>query len=239
MTFYNPPCIHPIDARWPWPSCLPGVELAELHFKQATFREEHFKACDIEVPPDVSRAAVKRKVEYLGGRLCAREALQRLKGISSAPSRHDDGSPHWPDSVVGSITHSDGRAAAVVGSRLRYSGLGLDSEKLIADGRANRLLPRVLTVQEQRRFSAELTDNPGLLLTQVFSLKESLFKALYPLTHQRFYFTDAELVTLSPTGEARLRLLTDLSDVWRAGAAIDGQSVIREQRVLSLINIPA
>lgn len=60
-------------------------------------------------------------------------------------------------------------------------------------------------------------------MTLTFSLKESLFKTLYPLTLQRFYFEHAELLEWSADGLARLRLLTDLSAEWRHGAELSGQ----------------
>ena len=63
----------------------------------------------------------------------------------------------------------------------------------------------------------------GLGVTLTFSLKESLFKALYPLTRQRFYFEHAELLEWSVEGYARLRLLTDLSADWQAGRELEGQ----------------
>jgi len=77
------------------------------------------------------------------------------------------------------------------------------------------------------------------LVTRTFSLKESLFKALYPLVKQRFYFQDAEVLDVGADGIARLRLLIDLSEGWRNGAEVDGQFAIFDDYLLSLIAIPA
>jgi enterobactin synthetase component D len=70
-----------------------------------------------------------------------------------------------------------------------------------------------------------------------FSLKESLFKTLYPLTKQRFYFEHAEVLEWSVGGLARLRLLTDLSPAWQQGIEIDGQFCIKDGHLLSLISV--
>ena len=74
-------------------------------------------------------------------------------------------------------------------------------------------------------------------MTLTFSLKESLFKALYPLTQQRFYFEHAEIVEWSPTGTARLRLLTDLSLRWRKGVELEGQFRLTDKHLLSLVSV--
>jgi enterobactin synthetase component D len=75
-------------------------------------------------------------------------------------------------------------------------------------------------------------------LTLVFSLKESLFKALYPLTLKFFYFEDAELLDWQHDGRAKLRLLTDLSESWRRHREVDAQFVKQSGEILSLILIP-
>jgi len=76
------------------------------------------------------------------------------------------------------------------------------------------------------------------LVTRTFSLKESLFKALYPLVKQRFYFQDAEVLEATPGGLARLRLLIDLSQTWRNGALVEGQFACFDGYLLSLVSIP-
>src|SRR5690606_26441508 len=121
---------------------------------------------------------------FLAGRLCAREALQQLNAERSVPAVGTDGAPQWPAGVVGSISHGGGRALAVVGSTQRYAGLGLDIERWLPAARAERLHGEILTPAELQRGEADL----AWLTTLTFSLKESLFKALYPLVRQRFYF---------------------------------------------------
>ncbi|MDQ4346964.1 MFS transporter, partial [Pseudomonas aeruginosa] len=110
-----------------------------------------------------------------------------------------------------------GRRPALLG------GLGLDVETLLEAERARYLHGEILTEGERLRFADDLERRTGLLVTLAFSLKESLFKALYPLVGKRFYFEHAELLEWRADGQARLRLLTDLSPEWRHGSELDAQ----------------
>lgn len=237
MTTSLPACCSALDDQWPWPRPLPELQLIALNFDSSALQDEDFLRCGIEVPPTVQRAVPKRKAEYLAGRLCAREALLRTAGVASAPTTGEDRAPQWPQNCVGSITHSHGWAAAVVGARSNYAGLGLDMELTMQDVRARKLAHQILTEHEQDRFAREMADTPGEFLTLVFSLKESLFKALYPLTRKRFYFEHAEILDWQPSGHAQLRLLIDLSDDWRAHQELGAQFVNRNGRILSLVAV--
>ncbi|MNH41523.1 hypothetical protein D3C79_1030400 [compost metagenome] len=77
----------------------------------------------------------------------------------------------------------------------------------------------------------------GLSVTLTFSLKESLFKALYPIVRQRFYFEHAEVLEWSADGHARLRLLTDLSAQWHHGRELEGQFCLQDDQLLSLVSV--
>ena len=155
------------------------------------------------------------------------------------PGRDEDGVPIWPEAVVGSITHGAGEALAIVGSRCQWSGLGLDVEKRLGTERAAKLAGEILTPAELQRAAGLSAEQLARLVTLTFSLKESLFKALYPLVLTRFYFHDAELFTWSEGGQAELRLLIDLSLEWRAGARLSSQYTEFGDYLLSLVAVPA
>lgn len=236
---HHPECCSPLDDRWPWPHPLPGVCLYSTRYDPAALSQSDFQGCGIARPDTLSNAVAKRQAEYLAGRLCARQALAKVAGQPVVPAIGDDRAPQWPDHCVGSITHGDGWAGALVGSRDHHRGLGLDAETLIPDSRATKLARQILTPAERERFSAVLAATPGKLVTLTFSLKESLFKALYPIVLKRFYFEHAELVDWSNDGSARIRLLTDLSPEWCHGREFDAQFTEHEDKLLSLVWIPA
>ena len=82
-------------------------------------------------------------------------------------------------------------------------------------------------------------DDQALLVTLTFSVKESLFKALYPIVRQRFYFEHAEVLDWTHDGQVRLRLLTDLSAEWRHGSELQAQFGVKDGQLLSLVGIRA
>ena len=100
--------------------------------------------------------------------------------------------------------------------------------------RAERLMAEILTPPELERLDRRQL---GLTVTLTFSLKESLFKTLYPLTRQRFYFEHAEVIDWSTEGLAQLRLLTDLSPQWRHGTVLQGQFCLQDGHLLSLVSV--
>ena len=225
-------CSSPID-HWPLPQTLADVRLLSTHFDPALLDPEDFARWAIPAPKGVS----KRQTEFLAGRLCAHEALRALTGMPFVPPVGEDRAPQWPQGIVGSITHGAGWAGAVVGRQHQWDGLGLDIERLLAPERAERLAGEILTPAEMSRYVALGEGERAELVTRTFSLKESLFKALYPLVKQRFYFQDACVMECTPDGAARLRLQIDLSDNWRKGAEFDGQFATFDGYVLSLISI--
>ena len=148
--------------------------------------------------------AAARRREFATGRLCAHRALAAL-GVRDAPvMRGQRRMPLWPDGVVGSITHSGGACAAAVARRAEFAGVGLDAEAL--EPLSERVLARICSDAERRALARLPEHAPELWGTVVFSAKESLYKAYFPLTGAFLGFRDAE-VALDPASgafEARL-----------------------------------
>lgn len=235
---FHPACCTPLEAHCPLPLAVTGAAFISCGFEPSLLAFSDFQACGIDTPPSIVRSVPKRQAEFLAGRLCAREALARLGLPGQNIAIGSDRAPLWPAGMVGAITHGDGWAAAIAAPAKLQQGLGLDVETLLTPERAQRLAKEILTPPELARLpgSAEKT---ALAVTLTFSLKESLFKALYPLVRQRFYFEAAELLAWSLDGRARLRLLHDLGSGWPSGTELEGQFCVLEQQVLSLVSIPA
>ncbi len=231
----HPACCSPLSEHWPLPRALPGVHLLSTRFDPQLLDPEDFDRWGLPAMAAVS----KRQTEFLAGRICAYEALRRVTGVPGIPAVGEDRSPCWPTGVVGSITHGAGWAAVVAARSELWRGLGLDVEKRLPVTRADRLAGEILTPRELEGYAALDDSQRALRVTLTFSLKESLFKALYPLVKTRFYFQEAELIHHDSSGHARLRLLNDLSDEWKAGAELNGQFVQFDDYLLSLVSIPA
>lgn len=224
-----PPCLHDLDVS-AWDQ---GLYLARCRFEPEQLRDDAFQHARIPQPAGLQSAIAKRRCEYLAGRVCAATAGEALTGESLIPALGEDRAPLWPAPLVGAITHSHGRAAALVGHRDQWRGLGLDYEAWLAPRRALRLAEEILTGEERQALQGLDEAQQARRVTLTFSVKESLFKALYPLTGRRFYFQDAAL-----DGEDRIRLLTTLSADWRQGETLPYQWRDEDAGLLSWIRIP-
>lgn len=231
----HPACCTPLQDHWPLPLALSGVQLISTRFEPDLLDPEDFDRWGIPA----MRAVSKRQTEFLAGRICAYEALRRVTGVPGIPTTAEDRSPCWPSGIVGSITHGAGWAAVVVARSDQWRGLGLDVEKMLPVARADRLAAEILTPRELEGYAGLDDAQRAMRVTLTFSIKESLFKALYPLVKTRFYFQEAELTHHDTDGNARLRLLNDLSEEWRTGAELEGQFVQFDDYLLSLVSIPA
>jgi enterobactin synthetase component D len=179
----------------------------------------------VRLPPELEGAAHHRKVHYAAGRYCAIQALRTL-GMHGPPpgiGRTADGLPAWPDNVVGSITHTGDFVSAAVAWQHEARGIGIDSERLMPADTARRVRSIVATAQEIAAARDWTNADDSLAVTLVFSIKESLFKCLYPLAGCRFGYYDASVTDLQPTaGRFRVRLEVPL-EPFRRGAEWEGR----------------
>jgi enterobactin synthetase component D len=121
----------------------------------------------------------------------------------------------------------------MVGHTANWCGLGIDIEQHLSNKIAQEIAPVALTSYEQANFG-----NDPLWVTLIFSAKESLFKALSPLTNRRFDFDAAELC-LNSQFVPHLRLTCDLAPDWRAGHMIKPLLVPCVAGVLTAVALPA
>ncbi len=144
----------------------------------------------------VARAVDKRRREFASVRLCARTALARL-GIEPGPILPGPkGEPCWPEGVVGSMTHCDGYRAAAVARRTAIASVGVDAEPHapLPEG-----VEEAIALPEERRILARLAaSHPGTAWDRLlFSAKESVYKAWFPLTGRWLDFSEC-LITPDP-----------------------------------------
>lgn len=234
-----PTCCTPLNASWPLPDALPHTCWRSTRFNPGQLTADDFQRSGIVAPPSIQRSVAKRQSEFLAGRLCARAALWQLQQLDWVPPIGDDRAPIWPSHISGSITHSTGHAAAIVADKQHWQALGMDLENLLASERAANLADHILTPAELQRRDLLPLEQQALAVTLTFSIKESLFKALYPLVLKRFYFEHAEVLEWTPEGKVRMRLLTELSEEWHLGRELEGQFAVEDDQLLSLVAIKA
>jgi enterobactin synthetase component D len=195
---------------------LPGMPesicQASLRYTIDAAQLARLKDGGIVLPESLANAVLKRQVEFAAGRLCARQALQKLGCDSPATlaiGQHR--APLWPAGYLGSISHGDGLAIAVVAAAREWHGMGIDIECVLSNQAAQPLVEHLMTASE-----LAIGGNAGLTLEHwlslVFSAKESLFKALYPFVGRYFDFLDVEVCELQKQQSCiMLRLVTSLS----------------------------
>ncbi|MFE0702155.1 4'-phosphopantetheinyl transferase [Streptomyces sp. NPDC058872] len=140
----------------------------------------------------------RRRQQFATARACARRCLAELGHPPQPLLPGRGGAPRWPSGVTGSITHCDGYRAAAAARTPTTLTLGIDAEP------AEPLPIGVLgltTSPAERAHLAELADaHPETPWpTLLFSAKESIYKAWYPITGMWLGFRDAT-VHLTPEG---------------------------------------
>jgi 4'-phosphopantetheinyl transferase EntD len=165
----------------------------------------------------IARAVPSRRGEFAVVRNLARACLARL-GYPPVPILPGaGGAPVWPVGVQGSMTHCAGYAAAAVGCSPRIAGIGIDAEldAPLPDG----VLELVATPAEQHRLTPTQPGGPhwDRLL---FSAKEAIYKAWFPMVGDWLDHQDAEIV-FHPHNHSFTALLS------RNGLIINGHHIHR------------
>jgi 4'-phosphopantetheinyl transferase EntD len=141
----------------------------------------------------IAHAVDARRREYATVRSCARTCLQRL-GYPQVPILPGNGgAPTWPAGIRGSMTHCAGYAAAAVAPHPQILAIGIDAEPdaPLPDG----VLDLIATPAEQARLpdTRPEADSPNWDRL-LFSAKESLYKAWFPLVGEWLDHQQAEIL---------------------------------------------
>ncbi|MEU6534785.1 4'-phosphopantetheinyl transferase superfamily protein [Streptomyces sp. NPDC047000] len=176
----------------------------------------------------VSRAVTKRRREFAAVRACARQAMEKL-GVAPQPVLNGEGgAPGWPDGLAGSMTHTDGYCAAALVRAHDLASLGIDAEP--HSPLPDDVVPFVFLPDEAGRLRGLTERRPEIHWNRIlFSAKESVYKAWYPLAGKWLDFTEADIVldpgpetapgaAGAPSGRLRATLLVP-------GPVVDGRAV--------------
>lgn len=145
-----------------------------------------------------------RQVQFVGGRLALRAALEQL-GVEPSPILSDDrGAPILPPGIAASVSHKRDLAVAMA-ARHSHGTLGVDLEDYAPPrlGIADRVL-----VEEEMQAIADLPEGRRwIALLLRFSIKEAVYKALDPYVRRYVDFHEAVVQPdLHGWAEVELRL---------------------------------
>ena len=151
-------------------------------------------------------AVAARRVEFATARHCARLALRRIGAPDGPILRGPKREPVWPEGIVGSITHCTGYRAAAVALASEVLTVGIDAEPHAA--LPARVAERVLDAEERDWLArAPAGVHWGRL---IFSAKESVYKAWFPLARRWLGFDEATVAVDPAAGTFHARLLVEL-----------------------------
>lgn len=190
----------------------------------------------------IENAVEKRRREFVTARACAHTALRRLGLPASAILNGERGEPLWPDGVVGSITHCEGYRGCALAHASTIVTVGIDAEQNapLPDG----VLGEIARPEELSWLGELSRTVPAVCWDRLlFSAKESVYKAWFPLAKRWLGFEDA-LVRIdsrsggigAASGRFSARLLVDGS--WGETGMLTGFSggwLVRDGLVLTAI----
>jgi 4'-phosphopantetheinyl transferase EntD len=141
-----------------------------------------------------------RQPAFVGGRLAARAAAAQLGLGLSSVLPDAEGMPVWPGGLIGSVSHKDDLAVALV-ARDRGATVGVDLED---PKPARPAIGRRVLRPEEIAALAEDSERAWIGTLIRFSLKEAFYKAVFPWV-RRYVGFDEALVEIGPHGDAVVR----------------------------------
>jgi 4'-phosphopantetheinyl transferase EntD len=229
-------CVHSIETN----SANLSTGLRELFPPGALTAELRGSGDPAALYPDEARhlqkAVPKRAQEFAAGRLCARLLLSEFGIHNFAVEVGAHRQPLWPETLVGSITHTTGFCAAVAAPKKCLRSVGIDTE--IAGSVKTELWRSICTPSESAWLRALPQSEQLAAATLIFSAKEAFYKSQFPLTQERLGFHDVSVV-LPAWGEKRgaFRIVANCSIELQRSAALplQGQYLFHEQFITSAI----
>ncbi|MEM9522566.1 MAG: 4'-phosphopantetheinyl transferase superfamily protein [Pseudomonadota bacterium] len=188
-------------------------------------------------PEVLEKAVTKRRAEFLAGRVLAKLALRTLGRFETDIPIGSDRAPVWPDGSAGSISHTRDRCVCLALPGTAFYP-GVDVEALARGREVEAILQTVVNARERAIIEAPTSLSAALRVTLVFSAKETLFKALYPIVRCSFGFDSAELCAPPAEGRLGLRLTRPLHPSLRVGQIYDVRFIATSDHVLTWLAVP-
>ncbi len=212
------------------------LRVGYCRFDTQRFHDGLSQVLAIPLPARLAQAVTRRRAEYLASRFLARQLLQDLGHADFLLTNAPDRSPCWPDGIAASLSHT--RGIAVMAATRQPRCVGIDVEQMMSVETAEETAGMLMN-QAERQLLRALPLPFAAAATLLFSLKESLYKALWPVIRQPMDFHQAALVAVDmPAGEARLSLTTGLSQALPQETLLKAYFRLQPGEVMTLINHP-
>jgi 4'-phosphopantetheinyl transferase EntD len=147
----------------------------------------------------IAHCADKRIQDFTAGRACAHRALSELGILDFSLLAGEHREPIWPASIIGTITHTYGYAAAVVARQRDLRSVGLDCE--VIDSVDEELWSRICTHAEIQRLAQLPPAERDRQAALIFAAKEAFYKCQFPLTREWVGFEDVVIEPVDWPGD--------------------------------------
>lgn len=211
--------------------------IATCCFSSENYHDYYYRVLDIYFPTLLYSAVKKRRAEFLAGRYLACIVLEELGHSNFTLLQGSAREPIWPVNISGSISHCSNKVICAANNKMITASVGIDIEKKIPYKQAKELWTKIINSSEYDLLCQQ--EQPfERLLTITFSAKESLFKALYPMLKNYFYFLDTQLIEIDMKKNTfRLELLKNMHEEFCNGRIFEGVFRVKNNEIITLINI--
>jgi len=162
-----------------------------------------------------STTSEARRIEFARGRVAAHQVLKVLN-VGPSPILRIFGTrlPAWPSGVVGSLSHCPLGAVAIGAGENQVEAVGIDVEQ------ERRVRPKLME-KIATTFEKSWVQSGDII--SLFSAKECIYKALFPLVRAPLGFRDVEIEpdssTRLPEWKFRARLLRAYGTKFQLGTS--------------------
>lgn len=191
----------------------------------------------------LGRVCAGRRSDFAAARSCARRVFSSF-GLPPLPVLPDaDGAPQWPAGLVGSVTHCVGYAAAAVARSQEFLSVGIDAEpvRALPEGvlaKISDAAERAALARLRGRGKSAARPESAQWECVLFSAKESVYKAWFPLTRAWLGFHDAH-VSIDPAAAEFVATLQPGAPPSTGGAprCFTGRFAVREGIVRTAVAV--
>lgn len=152
------------------------------------------------LPPNLTSASPQRKAEFFFGRQLAQNLFSQMKLPGVWLQADQQGVPIWPKNFVGSLSHTvlEGQHLKLwvaVAPKSHLKSLGIDIQRYFSFEEFELLKNEVFNTNELTLLYSSPYP-PEKILTLSYSVKESLFKMIFPLRRAFFDFSEVEIISI-------------------------------------------
>lgn len=152
----------------------------------STFEEQNPSSLDPVEKRYVKDSVEKRQKEYATGRWCAKKAMQKLGVGADMILVGPNNEPVWQNGVTGSISHANQAFCAAVAGVKDVQSIGIDIES-----RNRKISQEALDLilnDDEKSWLMKTGKNRRFFELMIFSAKESVYKMIYPVINEKFFF---------------------------------------------------